>query len=82
MLVTITWVFFRNHKAPVGRSFMILQKMAGFSFSEPLQTPLNHVEMWFCVFLVVFLLIKEHYYLKIPTWNTTVFFILFAVIIF
>jgi len=81
VLVTITWVFFRNHKAPVSRSFLILEKMAGFSFSEPLQTPMNNVEMWFCLFLIVFLMIKEHYYLKIPTRNTTVFFILFPLIL-
>ncbi len=80
-LVTITWVFFRNDKAPVGRSFMILKKMAGFSFSEPLQTPMNHLEMWFCVLLIIFLIIKEHYYLKIPTRSTTVFFILFPLIL-
>jgi alginate O-acetyltransferase complex protein AlgI len=59
----------------------MVEKMAGFSFSEPLQTPMNHLEMWFCLFLIIFLMIKEHYYLKIPTRNTTVFFILFPLIL-
>lgn len=79
MLVTLAWVFFRNS---IGRSVIILKGIANLSFSDKILTPLNSVEMWFCVFLIVFLLIKEHYYLKIPTRNTTVFFILFPIIAF
>ncbi|WAC12009.1 MBOAT family O-acyltransferase [Dyadobacter pollutisoli] len=79
MLVTLAWVFFRNS---IGRSVVILKEIANLSFSDKILTPLNSVEMWFCVFLIVFLLIKEHYYLKIPTRNTTVFFILFPIIAF
>jgi len=80
ILVTIAWVFFRNNLAPVHRSFTILHKMATLSWSEPFYTPFNHIEMWFCVFLICFLLIKEHYFEKIPTKNTAVFYIYFCLI--
>ncbi|MEO6282134.1 MAG: MBOAT family O-acyltransferase [Dyadobacter sp.] len=79
MLVTLAWVFFRNS---IGRSVIILKGIANLSLSDEIMTPLNSVEMWFCVFLIVFLLIKEHYYEKIPTRNTTLFFILFPIISF
>jgi alginate O-acetyltransferase complex protein AlgI len=82
ILVTFAWVFFRNKEAPVKRSFTILGKIADLSWADPLLTPFNTVEMWFCVFLVAFLLVKEHYYEKIPTGNTTLFFILFPLIAF
>ena len=47
------------------------------SWTEKLHTPYNQTEMWFCVILIVLLMIKEHYREKIPTKNTPVFFILF-----
>ncbi|MCE6990879.1 MBOAT family protein [Dyadobacter sp. CY323] len=79
MLVTLAWVFFRN---PLGRSVVILKSIANLSFSDPILSPFNLTEMCFCVFLIVFLLIKEHYYEKIPTRNTVLFFVLFPVISF
>ena len=82
ILVTIAWVFFRNHTSPVGRSFTILHKISTLSWSEKLHTPFNMVEMWFCVFLIFFLLIKEHFAQKIPTKNTLVFYLLFCAIAF
>lgn len=80
-LVTIAWVFFRNNMAPVSRSFHILYKMATLSWSETLNTPFNSVEMGFCVFLIIFLMIKEHYFEKIKTQNTVSFLLLFPLII-
>jgi len=82
ILVTIAWIFFRNNQAPVARSFSILQKILTVSFKEPLHTPFNQVEMWFCVFLIFFLLIKEHRYQIIPTGKTSFFFVLFFTISF
>jgi alginate O-acetyltransferase complex protein AlgI len=75
MLVTFTWVFFRN---TLGNSLIILGKIAELSFSDTLVTPFNQTEMWFCVFLIVFLLIKEHYFEKIPTRNTGLFYLSFT----
>ncbi len=80
-LVSIAWVFFRNNMAPVSRSFHILYKIATLSFSETINTPFNTVEMWFCVFLVLFLMLKEHYFEKIKTKNNLFFLVLFSVIL-
>jgi alginate O-acetyltransferase complex protein AlgI len=81
-LVMLTWVFFRNHKAPVGNAFHILGKIVFSPFDGPLSTPFNSAELWFCVFLVAVLFVKEKFYLTIPTRNTVLFFILFPLICF
>jgi len=81
-IVMFAWVFFRNDKAPVEQSFMIINKIFALNWSEPIHSPFNSVEMWFCVLLIALLLIKEHYYLKIPTSDTRLFFIMFAGIAF
>lgn len=81
-LVMFAWVFFRNDKAPVQQGFDIIHSILTLNWSDPLQTPLNSIEMWFCVALILFLLVKEHYYLKIPTTNTVLFYALFIGILF
>ena len=80
LLVSLTWVFFRNDKAPVKQAFVILRKIGTLSWSEPLRSPLNAVEMWFSVGLILFMLVKEHYYPTIPTRSTPFFYSLFAAI--
>ena len=82
ILVTVAWVFFRNDQAPVQRSFSILYKIATLSWAEPLYSPYNKVEMWFCVFLIFFLMVKEKYYESIPTANSKFFYILLPLILF
>lgn len=79
-LVTLAWVFFRNSTAPVGRAFMILQKIFTVSLKDVLQTPLNSAEMWFSVFLILLLLVKEHYLPAIPTKNTGAFVAVFVLL--
>ncbi|MCF2503282.1 MBOAT family protein [Dyadobacter sp. CY107] len=78
-LVTLAWIFFRNS---LSRSMIIFEKIGNLSFSDQILSPFNQVEMWFCVLLIGFLLWKEHYFEKIPTSNTAVFFILFPIIAF
>lgn len=78
-LVTLAWIFFRNS---LSRSMVIFEKIGNLSFSDQISSPFNQVEMWFCVFLIGFLLWKEHYFEKIPTASTAVFFILFPIIAF
>ena len=77
-LVALTWVFFRNDKAPVGQAFDILGKIFTLSWTEPLRSPLNAVEMWFAVGLILFMLVKEHYFLHIPTRSTALFYTIFV----
>lgn len=79
LLVTITWIFFRN---PIDHSFSIIKKIMTLSLTENISSPFNVVEMWFCVFLIFLLLMKEHYFQKIPTRNTVSFFLLFISITF
>lgn len=81
-LATFAWIFFRNDKAPVERSFHIIGKIFTLSWSDTIHTPFTTVEMWFCLFLIMFLLIKERFYLIIPTKNTVQFFVLFGLIAF
>jgi alginate O-acetyltransferase complex protein AlgI len=79
LLVSSAWVFFRNS---LGRSAVIFAEMSRFSFSDPILSPFNAFEMWFCVFLIIFLLMKERFFLRIPTANSALFFILFPLIAF
>ncbi|GAB2781047.1 MBOAT family protein [Rhabdobacter roseus] len=81
-LVMLTWVFFRNDKAPVGQAFMILGRIFTLSWSDSLRIPFNTAEFVFCLVLILFLLIKEHFYLKIPTQSTPTFFGLLVLIAF
>ena len=77
VLVSLTWVFFRNDKAPVKQAFDILRNIGTLSWSEPVRSPLNAVEMWFSVGLILFMLVKEHYCLTIPTRSTALFYTIF-----
>ena len=79
ILVTVAWIFFRNN---LRNSVIILKKIPTISLADKIQTPFNQVEMWFCVFLMIFLLVKEHYYQNIPTKNTIGFFVLFITLSF
>jgi alginate O-acetyltransferase complex protein AlgI len=81
ILVAIAWVFFANGQGPVLQSFQMLAKMLTTSAGDVLFTPYNLAEMWFCVFLIIFLLIKEHYVETIPTENSGLFFVIFACIV-
>ncbi|RIV21160.1 MBOAT family protein [Fibrisoma montanum] len=77
-LVMLTWVFFRARS--VGDAFLILGRIGTLSFRDTVSTPLNATEMGFSIFLIAFLMIKEYYYLYIPTRNTVRFYVLFTLI--
>lgn len=80
VLIMLTWVFFRARS--VHDAFVILQRIATLSPSDTIDSPMNATEMWFSLFLIVFLLVKEYFYLYIPTRNTKVFAVLFVLITF
>ncbi len=80
VLIMLTWVFFRART--VGDAFLVLQRIATLSFADTISSPLNATEMWFSVALIAFLLVKEYYYLTIPTRNTARFYALFVLITF
>ncbi len=79
-LIMLTWVFFRARS--LSDAFLILKRIGTLSFSDRLDSPMNATEMWFAVFLIVFLLVKEQVLLTIPTRNTTRFAVLFVFITF
>lgn len=80
VLIMLTWVFFRARS--LGDAFLILKRIPTLSFSDHLDSPMNTTEMWFSVFLIVFLLVKEQFYLTIPTRSTLRFAALFVLITF
>ncbi len=80
VLIMLTWVFFRARS--LGDAFLILKRIATLSFTDHISSPMNSAEMWFGVFLIVFLLLKEYFFLTIPTRNTTRFAVLFGLITF
>jgi alginate O-acetyltransferase complex protein AlgI len=80
VLIMLTWVFFRAHN--LSDAFLILQRIGTLSISDTIDSPMNSVEMWFSVSLIVFLLLKEQFFLMIPTRSTARFVVLFAFITF
>ncbi|GAB3948285.1 MBOAT family protein [Spirosoma harenae] len=80
VLLLFTWVFFRSRT--LSDAMTIFRRVGTISFADRIESPMNSVEMWFSVFLIAFLMIKEHFYLTIPTRNTVLFFILFGLITF
>ncbi|QDK78894.1 MBOAT family protein [Spirosoma sp. KCTC 42546] len=80
VLIMLTWVFFRARS--LSDAFLILKQIATLSIRDQINSPMNSVEMWFSIFLIVFLLVKEYFYLTIPTRSTARFAILFALITF
>ena len=80
VLIMLTWVFFRART--VDDALLILGRIATLSPLERIDSPLNTVEMGFSLFLIGFLLVKEYFYLTIPTANTARFAVLFVLITF
>ena len=76
----LTWVFFRARN--LNDALLILQRIATLSWSDTISSPMNHTEMWLSVGLIAFLLIKEYFYLTIPTRRTLSFLMLFTLITF
>ena len=80
VLIMLTWVFFRAHN--LSDAFLILQRISTLSISDTIDSPMNSVEMWFSVSLILFLLLKEQFFFTIPTRSTARFVVLFAFITF
>lgn len=80
VLIMLTWVFFRAHN--LSDALLILRRIGTLSFSDTLVSPMNPVEMGFSVFLIAFLMLKEYFYLTIPTRSTVRFVVLFGLITF
>jgi alginate O-acetyltransferase complex protein AlgI len=84
-LVMLTWVFFavggQRDGGSVRESVLILKKIASLSWQDSLQSALKPIEMWFCMLLIGFLMLKEHFYLDISTRRDLRFFVLFGALV-
>jgi alginate O-acetyltransferase complex protein AlgI len=82
LLICTTWVFFRAQN--LEQALLILKKIfIEISISNTLQTPLNNVEMVFCVLLILGLLFSEKKGFKLPIERNSYFwFYLFTGITF
>lgn len=78
ILVMFAWVFFRADG--IHDALIVLKKIATFSLHQSLETPLNTVEMLFCLGLIGLLMLKEYRLLYIPTHNTKLFYGLFILL--
>ncbi len=76
ILVTFSWVFFRARG--LGNAKTILSKMMNPGDYQNFDGPFNSVEMWFCIFLLVFLMVKEIKWPVIQTTNTARFYFFFS----
>jgi alginate O-acetyltransferase complex protein AlgI len=80
LLVSFAWVFFRA--TYVSDAVYIVKSIFHFNINDHVQFSLNNNEIWFSVFLVSLLCLKERFYLTIPTQKNLSFIILVSIIIF
>ncbi len=83
LLVMLAWIFFRAKG--IHDAFIVLKKIGTLSLSQSFSTPLNTIEMWFSLGLILFLLWKEYKFFHIDTRNTQKFFglsIVFILVIY
>lgn len=74
ILVMLAWVFFRAKGTK--DALTVLKKISTISISQDFKSPLNSIEMWFSLILIVFLLWKEFKFFNINTQNTFRFYAL------
>jgi D-alanyl-lipoteichoic acid acyltransferase DltB (MBOAT superfamily) len=77
-LVAFAWIFFRATN--FSQSVFIINKIAHISIHDSLNFNLNNVEMLFCFFLIILLLLKEKFYFTINPSNTFYFLLNFMII--
>ncbi|WP_448700860.1 MBOAT family O-acyltransferase [Mucilaginibacter sp. AW1-3] len=80
ILVSLAWVLFRA--ANIHQSLFILNRIFHFSLTDQVNLKLNNVELIFSFLLIVILMLKEKFFLKIKTENNVVFTLLIVVIPF
>jgi len=80
LLVSLAWVFFRA--ANLADAVYIVKSIFQFSIYDHVKFSLNSNEIWFSVFLIFLLCLKERFYLTIPTKNNISFITVFLIIIF
>jgi alginate O-acetyltransferase complex protein AlgI len=79
ILVMLTWVFFAAKG--MSHAILILKKIFTLSLTDKIVSPLNSVEMWFSVFLILILLLKDKFIKEISTQNTLSFYLKFSILL-
>ena len=82
-LVTLAWVFFRAANVTAAKIVLqkIFSKSIGDEFNYKVYKAANKSLLLFSFLLIAILMIKEYYYLIIPTKNTKVFYVTFSFIL-
>jgi D-alanyl-lipoteichoic acid acyltransferase DltB (MBOAT superfamily) len=80
LLVSVAWVFFRA--AHVSDAVYIVKSFFQINLKDHVQFALNNNEIWFSVFLIALLCVKEQFFLTVPTKSNFSFIVLFSVILF
>jgi alginate O-acetyltransferase complex protein AlgI len=76
LFISFSWIFFRSPNMHVATT--ALKKIAHLSFNDTIAFGANMPTLFFSAILILFLLIKEKFYLTIPTNNTFLFYIIFC----
>jgi alginate O-acetyltransferase complex protein AlgI len=78
LLICFAWIFFRSDS--IAQAGLVISKICSIHWSDKLQFALNNAEMWFCVILIILLMLKEKLWLTIPIKNNFSFVTIIAVI--
>ena len=80
LLVSFAWIFFRSYD--IAWAGKIIMKISTLRVSEPLLTPLSSAELWFCIILIIGLILKERFAFIIDTSNNLKFYGLMMLLVF
>jgi alginate O-acetyltransferase complex protein AlgI len=80
LLVCFAWIFFRSDN--IAQAGLVISKIGSIHWSDKIQFVLNNAEMWFCLLLIMVVMLKEKFWLIIPTKNNYSFIIIFIIIVF
>lgn len=77
LLVTLAWIFFRS--PDLKTAGIILGKIFSYSIAGPLNHDVANLSVLiFCFFVIAVMMIKEYFFLIIPTKNTFKFYFIFV----
>lgn len=80
LLVTFAWIFFRSPDIYI--AITVLQRIFSISILDTFNYNIATLPLLiFCSTLIIFLMIKEYYFLIIPTKNTKSFYLIFILLL-
>ena len=79
LLVTFAFIFFRS--PDLYTAGIVIKKIAGISYNDFINFAMSYTEVIFSFILILLLMVKEKYFLLIPTKNTKNFYVIFIFLI-